>query len=286
MRFVIVTGMSGAGKSTALKCFEDIGFFCVDNLPPVILPAFADMCLGEDADFEGVAVGIDIRGGKLFDGLFDALAQMGQKSCRMSIVYLDATDETLMRRYKETRRTHPLAREDCIPDGLSKERLMLSALRDRATHIIDTSSILVRELKEKINDVFLRNKHFDSLMISVVSFGFKYGLPVDSDMVFDVRFLPNPFYIPELKPLTGNDKPIRDYVMQWEQSKTFLQKMQEMIAFMIPHCIAEGRNQLVIAIGCSGGKHRSVTLANALYACLLEEKRNAFIRHRDILQKP
>ena len=284
MRFVIVTGMSGAGKTTALKCFEDMGFFCVDNLPPQILPAFADMCLGEGAGFENIAVGIDIRGGKLFEGLFDALIQLEQK-CRPTIVYLDATDETLMRRYKETRRTHPLAKGDFIPDGLEKERLLLAALRERATHIIDTSCILARELKETIGDIFLRNKSFDSLMISVVSFGFKFGLPADSDLVFDARFLPNPFYIPELKPLTGNDALIQDYVMQWEQSQTFLQQMKDMITFMIPHCITEGRNQLVIAVGCSGGKHRSVTLANALYTYLLDEKRNVFIRHRDILQK-
>ena len=287
MRFVIVTGMSGAGKSTALKCFEDIGFFCADNLPPAILPAFADMCLGENAEFTDVAVGIDIRGGNLFHGLFDALAQLETRNCQLFILYVDAADDTLMRRYKETRRIHPLSGDGSTTTlaGLIAERQMLAALRERATYIIDTSNILARQLKEKINDVFLQNKPFDSLMISIMSFGFKFGLPTDADMVFDARFLPNPFYIAELRPLTGNDTPIRDYVMQWEQSNVFLQKMQDMVEFMIPHCIAEGRNQLVISIGCSGGKHRSVTLANAMYAHLLAQGRNVFVRHRDVDNK-
>jgi len=284
MQFVIVTGMSGAGKSTALKFFEDIGFFCADNLPPVLLPSFADMCFGKDADFEKVAVGIDIRGGKLFDGLFDALNQLENKHYQTKIVFLDATDETLMKRYKETRRTHPLAKNESTMKGLTLERLMLAALRERATYIIDTSYILTRQLKEKINDIFLQNKHFDSLMITVMSFGYKYGLPSDSDMVFDVRFLPNPFYIGELKPLNGNDTPVRDYVMKWEQSRDFLRLMTEMVDFLIPNCIEEGRNQLVISVGCSGGKHRSVTLANALYQHLQITERSVFIRHRDILQ--
>jgi len=284
MQLVIVTGMSGAGKSTALKFFEDIGFFCVDNLPPVILPSFADMCFGENTDFEKVAVGIDIRGGKLFDGMFDALATMANRHYQTTIVYLDASNETLMKRYKETRRPHPLAKSDRIMKGLEAERHLLAELRERATYIIDTSYILTRQLKEKINEIFLQNKCFDSLMITVMSFGFKYGLPADSDSVFDVRFLPNPFYIEELKPMTGNDAPVRDYVMQWEQSRTFLKMLTDMITFMIPNCIAEGRNQLVISIGCSGGKHRSVTLANALYKYLLMQERNVSIHHRDILQ--
>jgi len=284
MQFVIVTGMSGAGKSTALKFLEDIGYFCVDNLPPVIMPSFADMCFGENAEFEKVAVGIDIRGGKLFNGLFDALDCMAARNYNTSIVFLDATDETLMKRYKETRRNHPLAKNDRLMKGLTMERLMLSELRERATHIIDTSYILTRQLKEKINDIFLRNKRFDSLMITVMSFGFKYGIPTDSDTVFDVRFLPNPFYIAELKPLTGNDSPVREYVMKWEQSREFLRMMSGMISFMIPNCIEEGRNSLVVSIGCSGGQHRSVTLANELYEYLLSQELNVFIHHRDILQ--
>jgi len=284
MQFVIVTGMSGAGKSTALKFFEDIGFFCADNLPPVLLPSFADMCFGSDADFDKVAVGIDIRGGKLFGGLFDALTQLSSRPYLTSIVFLDASDETLMKRYKETRRTHPLAKTESTMKGLTMERLMLAELRERATHIIDTSYILTRQLKEKINEIFLQNKTFDSLMITVMSFGYKYGLPTDSDMVFDVRFLPNPFYISELKPLTGNDSAVRDYVMKWEQSKHFLHLITEMVDFLLPNCIEEGRNQLVLSVGCSGGKHRSVTLANALYAHLQAKERSVFIRHRDILQ--
>ncbi len=282
MKYVIITGMSGAGKSTVLKFFEDIGYFCVDNLPPSLIPKFLELCDKPNSDIEKVAIGIDIRGGKMFDDFFTYLSEIKNEKNLFEILFLDCSDDVLLKRYKETRRSHPLAKNERIISGIIRERELLSDIRRKSDYIIDTSNILARQLKQKINDIFIENKSFDSLMINILSFGFKYGIPSDADLVFDVRFLPNPFYIDELKPLTGNDISVHDYVMNFEESKIFLTKLIDMIDFLIPNYIKEGKNQLVIAIGCTGGKHRSVTLANELFYALNKKENSSILTHRDI----
>lgn len=282
MRFVIVTGMSGAGKSQAIKFLEDIGFFCVDNLPPALIPKFAEICFAPNSEIDKVALGIDIRGGKLFSDLFSGLSSIKENGYNYEILFLDASDEVLIKRYKETRRKHPLALEGRINTGIEKEREILNDVKERAGYIIDTSNLLTRQLKEEINHIFLEDKKFESLIITVLSFGFKYGIPNDSDLVFDVRFIPNPYYIPDMREFTGNDDKIKNYVMQWHESQQFLDKLEDMIEFLIPNYIKEGKNQLVISIGCTGGKHRSVTLANALYSLLKQNGHRVIIDHRDI----
>lgn len=282
MKFVIVTGMSGAGKTTVLKFLEDINFFCVDNLPPALLPKFAELCFENEGEIDRVALGIDIRGGKLFSDLLETISQLGESGYNFEVLFLNASDKTLIKRYKESRRSHPLSRGGSIEEGIAKERKILEDIRRRSAYIIDTTNILTRELKEQINNIFLDNKNFDSLIITVCSFGFKYGIPVDSDLVFDVRFLPNPYYISELKELTGNDSPVSDYVMGFEESLVFRDKLIDMVEYLIPYYIKEGKNQLVISIGCTGGKHRSVTIANALYNALKEKEHSAVLKHNDI----
>jgi len=282
MRFVIVTGMSGAGKTSVLKFLEDINFFCVDNLPPTLLPKLAELCYEQEGEIERVAMGIDIRGGKLFNDLFQVLSNLQEKGYEYEILFLDASDEVLIKRFKETRRSHPLSRNGSIEEGIRKEREMLKDVKARATYIIDTSQVLTRQLKEQINRIFVENQSYENLVITIRSFGFKYGIPADSDLVFDVRFLPNPFYIQELKEMTGNDAPVSEYVMSFEESRVFLKKLVDMVEFLIPLYIKEGKNNLVISIGCTGGKHRSVTLANALYAALDQDKHTLLLKHHDI----
>lgn len=282
MRFVIVTGMSGAGKTSVLKFLEDINFFCVDNLPPTLLPKLAELCYEQEGEIERVAMGIDIRGGRLFNDLFQVLSSLREKGYEYEILFLDASDEVLIKRFKETRRSHPLSRNGSIEEGIRKEREMLKEVKARATYIIDTSQVLTRQLKEQINRIFVENQSYENLVVTIRSFGFKYGIPADSDLVFDVRFLPNPFYIQEMKELTGNDAPVSDYVMSFEESRVFLKKLVDMVEFLIPLYIKEGKNNLVISIGCTGGKHRSVTLANALYAALDQDKHTLLLKHHDI----
>ena len=261
MKFIIVTGMSGAGKSSVLKFLEDVGFFCVDNLPPFLILKFAQMYFEMSTQIKKVAIGIDIRGGKLFNDLFFNLEKVDKANYK--ILFLDASDNVLVKRFKETRRVHPIAKakSERIIFGIKKEREILKKVKSRADYIIDTSFMKANDLKEKINDIFVAKKKFDGLMINIISFGFKYGIPEDSDLVFDVRFLPNPFYIKELKDLTGNDLDVKDYVLKFDLSHKFLDKVLDLINFLIPNYIHEGKNQLVISIGCTGGKHRSVTIA-------------------------
>lgn len=283
MRFVIVTGMSGAGRSTALRVLEDAGYFCVDNLPISLIEKFSELIYPGNTEVTKVALGIDIRSGKAFDELAAVLEELTVAGVNYEILFLDASDEVLVKRYKETRRTHPLAQDGRVVDGIREERRRLEFLKKQADYIIDTSSLLTRELKQELDKIFVQNKNFKNLVISVLSFGFKYGIPTDSDLVFDVRFLPNPYYYEDLRKLSGNDRPVQDFVMGFEVSHRFLDKLIDMIQFLIPNYVLEGKNQLVISIGCTGGKHRSVTLANKLYERLRENTDYAVrIEHRDI----
>ncbi len=283
MRFVIVTGMSGAGKSTALKMLEDMGDFCVDNLPIPLLTRFVEMFSEPEEEVKKIALGIDVRGGQDFTGLKEVLDDLDSREIEYEILFLDASDDVLVKRYKETRRKHPLSGSGRVDTGIAIEREKIMFLKMRATYILDTSKLLTRELKLELEKIFVKGHSFCSLYITVMSFGFKYGIPQDSDLVFDVRFLPNPYYIDSLKEKTGNDPEVQDYVMENDKSRIFLKKLEDMVEFLIPNYILEGKNQLVIAIGCTGGKHRSVTLANALYQ-ILDKKENYGVRieHRDI----
>ena len=283
MRLVIVTGMSGAGKTTALKMLEDMGYFCVDNLPIPLLTRFVEMFSEPEEEVKKIALGIDVRGGQDFSGLQEVLDEMDEKHTEYEILFLDAQDDVLIKRYKETRRQHPLSGSGRVDTGIAKEREKIMFLKMRATYILDTSKMLTRELKLELEKIFVKGESFCSLYITVMSFGFKYGIPQDSDLVFDVRFLPNPYYIDELKEKTGNDPEVQDYVMENDKSQIFLEKLTDMVDFLIPNYILEGKNQLVIAIGCTGGRHRSVTLANALYQKLdKQENYGVRIEHRDI----
>ncbi len=278
MRFVIVTGMSGAGKSTALKMLEDVGYFCVDNLPLALLPKFLELLKVPGSEFNKVALGLDIRGGQNFTEMEEMLQDVSYE-----MLFLDSKDSVLVKRYKETRRTHPLAAQGNIGRGLERERQIMDPVKKKADYIIDTSFLLTRELRRELQKIFVDNREYKNLYLTVVSFGFKYGIPGDADLVFDVRFLPNPYYIEELRPKTGNDKEIRDYVMANGKAEEFLEKLRDMIDFLIPQYIAEGKHQLVIAIGCTGGKHRSVTLANELYHYFdTSNDYGVRIEHRDI----
>ena len=289
MRFVIVTGLSGAGKSSALKILEDGGYFCVDNLPVRLIGKFAQILTdGSDPSITQIAVGIDIRSGRHLDRIEEAIRLVEETGILCEVLYLEASDDVLLKRYKETRRTHPLAGPGGrIEEGIVSERQALAYLRSRASYLIDTSQLLVRDLKKEMDKIFVRGEIYHNLYITIMSFGFKYGIPADADLVFDVRFLPNPYYIDDLRPLTGEDQPVRDYLLQYEETDIFLNKLEDMIRFLIPHYIEEGKNQLVIAIGCTGGCHRSVMLAGALYermetvpgcGCRLD--------HRDMVRDP
>ena len=284
MRFVIVTGMSGAGKSTALKMREDMEYFCVDNLPVLLSEKFVQLLRdGGPGEIEKVAVGVDIRNGKALDELETVLENINFSGVGIEILFLDAEDEVLVRRYKESRRSHPLAAGSRIDEGIHREREKLRFLKEYADYILDTSKLLTRELKAELEKIFVENGSFKNLMVTVLSFGFKYGIPQDADLVFDVRFLPNPYYIEELRPLSGNNAPVSDYVMSFDLAHEFSDKLEDLIRFLIPNYITEGKTQLVIAVGCTGGKHRSVTLANELYRRLGEnEEYGIRVEHRDI----
>lgn len=282
MRFVIVTGMSGAGKSTTLKTLEDIGYFCVDNLPIQLIMRFAEIAYAKDNDINNVAIGVDIRSGVYLEQLSECLEQLKASQYNYEILFLDSNDDVLIKRYKETRRNHPLARNGRVEDGIKMERSRIAFLRKEADYIIDTTSLLTRELKAELDKIFIENAEYNNFIINVVSFGFKYGIPRDADLVFDVRFLPNPYYDLELRPLTGNDEAIQNFVMQFDEAKEFMNKIVDLLEFLIPNYIKEGKNGLVVAVGCTGGKHRSVTLANGIFKELEALPYSVRIVHRDI----
>ncbi|MDF2484087.1 MAG: nucleotide-binding protein [Herbinix sp.] len=280
MRFVVVTGMSGAGKSSVLKMLEDIGYFCVDNLPIPLVKKFARLIL--QGNQSKVALGLDIRSGQALKELDAVLIDMRKTGFEYEILFLDCSPEVLVKRYKETRRIHPLSGVDRVEKGIALEQERLAFLRKKADVLIDTSQLLTRELKAQISKIYLEDQKFDNFFVTILSFGFKYGIPVDSDLVFDVRFLPNPFYITELKHKTGNEEDVQSFVMESETAGQFLDKLEDMLLFLIPNYIVEGKNQLVVSIGCTGGKHRSVTLVNELGDRLSKTEYGLKIEHRDI----
>ncbi|HJC07167.1 MAG TPA: RNase adapter RapZ [Candidatus Enterocloster excrementipullorum] len=282
MKLVIVTGMSGAGKTIALKMLEDMGFYCVDNLPIPLADKFVQLAAG-GRGISQAALGVDIRGGEELGELDSVLKDWRERGLDFKVLFLDASDEALIKRYKETRRSHPLAGAGRIDQGIAMERERLEFLRRDADYIIDTSRLLTRELRQELEKIFVKNQAFRSMFITVLSFGFKYGIPQDGDLVFDVRFLPNPYYVEELRPLTGEDERIQTYVKQGGTAEEFLAKLYDLVDFLIPNYISEGKNQLVIAVGCTGGKHRSVTIARELYAHLKERDEYGIrLEHRDI----
>lgn len=281
MKFIIITGMSGAGKSQVVKALEDLGCYCVDNMPPELIPKFAEIYHRSAKPQDMAALVCDIRGGDLFRELDANLDQLSELGYDYEILFLEASEEVLLKRYKETRREHPLSVGGRILDGVRRERTLLDDIRKRATHIVDTSRMSTAQLKAHIASIYGGARDF-SMTIHVVSFGFKYGIPLDADLVFDVRFLPNPFYIPELREHTGLETCVRDYVMDYAQSREFVKKLVDMMEYLIPHYEKEGKAQLVIGIGCIGGHHRSVTIAEELHKQLLRSGHHVLASHRDI----
>jgi len=283
MKFLILTGLSGAGKTEAIRCLEDIGYFCIDNMPPTLIPKFAEACFKTDGKIDRIALVIDIRGGEFFGDIYESLLYLNEHKFDYEILFLEASDEVLVKRYKESRRKHPLSPDGRVINGIHQERLLLKDIRHRADHVIDTSKLKQRELKDEIFKIYSEVGRIESeFAITIVSFGFKYGIPVDSDLVFDVRFLPNPFYIPELKELSGNDAGVRDYVMGHNVTQEFIAKLSDMLDFLIPSYMAEGKRQLIVSIGCTGGRHRSVAIANDLFDKLSDAGLRTSIDHRDI----
>lgn len=284
MRFVVVTGMSGGGKSTALKMLEDAGFYCVDNLPVSLVGMFVEMISSPASEASKVALGLDVRSGQSFHEAETILDKLRQSGFVYEVLFLDAGERVLLKRYKETRRRHPLSLSgEQIEAGIQREREILRKTREKADYVIDTSNLLTRDLKAELERIFIQNEEYNSLMVNIVSFGFKYGIPADADLVFDVRFLPNPFYVEELKQHTGNENEVQDFVMDYQESHEFLDKLTDMLNFLIPNYIREGKYQLVIGIGCTGGKHRSVTLANKLYERMRDKGSYGLkLSHRDV----
>ncbi|MFC4404914.1 RNase adapter RapZ [Gracilibacillus xinjiangensis] len=280
-KLVIITGMSGAGKTVAVQSFEDLGYYCVDNLPPALLPKFLELMRDATNNIQKVALVMDLRGREFFDSLFEALDQLGQENwLEEHILFLDASDQVLVSRYKETRRSHPLAQNGLPLEGIHAERTILDQLRGRAQHFIDTSKLKPKELREKIVDRY-SEKEQEIFSVHTLSFGFKYGLPIDADLVFDVRFLPNPHYVEHMRPLTGLNTEVSSYVFKWSDTKVFLDKTIDLLQFMLPQYKREGKSQLVIAIGCTGGQHRSVAIAEYL-AKYFQKNYVTHVSHRDI----
>ena len=282
MRFVIVTGMSGGGKATAIHMLEDAGFYCVDNLPVKLIDKFVELVSEKNTELSKVALGLDVRADEPFSEVVRILDSIKGGNVKPEVLFLEASDSVLLKRYKETRRLHPLSPNGRVEDGIKKAREVLVDIKKNADYVIDTSNLLTRDFQEELNKIFLENKQYNNLMVNIVSFGFKNGIPQDADLVFDVRFLPNPFYVERLKNLTGLDEPVQDYVMGYKESGEFLDMLENMLRFLIPNYIKEGKYQLVIGIGCTGGHHRSVTLANELYKRLASGNYGITVTHRDV----
>lgn len=283
MRIVVVTGMSGAGKRTALKVLEDAGYYCVDNLPVSLLDKFVELTSLPDSEITKVALGLDARAGQSFLEVTDVIAGLKERGYHIEILFMDCSEATLIKRYKESRRVHPLAVEGRIEDGVSKEREILKDIHKMSDYVIDSSKLLTRELKEELDRIFVTGEGYNNLIVTVMSFGFKHGIPSDADLVFDVRFLPNPYYIDELKHKTGLDKEVRDYVMSYAEAEAFLNQLEDMLTFLLPNYVKEGKYRLVVGIGCTGGKHRSVTLAEGLYNRLRDQGGYGInLQHRDV----
>ena len=283
MNFVIVSGLSGAGKSKAVSFLEDIGYYCVDNLPASLIPKFAELCMAGGGKYDKVAVVTDIRGGQTFDGLFDALSELRKMRCNYKILFVEAGTETIIKRYKETRRSHPLAGGGAsLEEVIALERSALEPVRKLAEYIIDTSALSTAKLRGEILRLFSTETASSAMSVSVISFGFKYGIPIEADLVFDVRFLPNPYYLAELRGQTGLDEGVRNFVFGYQQSLDFLNKAEDLIGFLLPHYVEEGKTALVIAIGCTGGQHRSVAITRALADFIRQKGYNATENHRDM----
>ncbi len=281
MKLVIITGMSGAGKTVALKTMEDLGYYSADNMPVVLIPKFAEIL--QESITHDIAIGVDIRSAEILTDFRAVLDELKQKGFDCTMLFLDASDKALLNRYKETRRTHPLTPSGHIEDGIRKERESLSWLKERADYVIDTTGMLTGNLRSQLEMIFSKNKAYHNLYLNILSFGYKYGIPEDADIVMDVRFLPNPYYVDELKHKTGLDQEVRDYVLAGEDSGIFVNKLTDLVDFLIPRFIEEGKNQLIIAFGCTGGKHRSVTIAETLYAHLKDKADYGLnVEHRDI----
>jgi UPF0042 nucleotide-binding protein len=283
--YIIITGLSGAGRTLAMKVFEDYGYFCVDNLPPNLIPTFTELCKQSRKTIDKIALVIDIRGGDFFDSLFENLKSIQETGNEYKILFLEASDEALVKRFKESRRRHPLALNGRVLEGISLERKKLAKIKDAAHYIIDTSYMTPAQLKEQIIQRFLETDKKSPFMINVVTFGFKRGIPLDADLVFDVRFIPNPYYVDSLRKLSGMDAQVKSYVLKWPESRQFLDKLFDMVDFLIPHYIKEGKPQLVIGIGCTGGMHRSIVIACELVAHLKSRNYKATIEHRDFVNE-
>ncbi len=281
LQFVIITGMSGAGKSEAMKSLEDQGYFCVDNLPPAFIEKFAELCAQSQGAIKKVALVCDLRGGEFFAPLSQILQQLRRQGLKYQILFLEASDEALVRRYKESRRRHPLSPHGRILEGIGAERVQLAELRGKADKVIDTSNLSAQQLRETVAETFGQPKEKDRIRISVISFGYKYGIPIDADLLMDVRFLPNPFYIEHLRPLTGEDPGVREYVLDSPLTKAFLVRYVDLLKYILPSYIKEGKTHLVIGIGCTGGQHRSVAIAADIARLLKREDYQISVTHRD-----
>ncbi len=283
MRFIFVTGMSGAGKSTALKSLEDLGFFCVDNLPVALIDRFVALSIDNNFENDKIALGVDIRSGDGLGELSHCLNRLRENKFNFEILYLDANDQSLVKRYKETRREHPLAKGLSLEDGINEERSRIDFLKKSADYTIDTSGLLTRELKNEIVKIFSNKKDYTNMIVTIMSFGYKFGIPQDADYVFDVRFMPNPYYEPNLRRKTGNDIEVQEYVMNSDASKDFLDKIDGLMSFVTSEFVNnDDRHQLVVAVGCTGGRHRSVTIANLLHQRLSGLPYSVRVFHRDI----
>ena len=282
MRFIIITGISGAGKSMVAKYLEDAGFFCIDNLPPLLMPKISEIFRQSYGKMDKIAFVIDIRGGELLNDFFPGLEELKQAGHTYEILFMEASDRVVIKRYKETRRAHPLAQEGRLLRGIIEERRVLQKIKDKADYVIDTSNLTPRQLKEEITNIIGENKNYTGLIINLISFGFKYSIPIECDLVFDVRFIPNPFYIESMKRLSGKNDAVRNYVLEMKETQDFLDKLTDMLDFLIPNYIKEGKSQLVIGIGCTGGRHRSVAIADSIHKILQEKQHRVVVEHRDI----